>query len=800
MTQKLKPLSLAISLAFTPFILAQETLEKTRVESTEEKTVPTNIRILDANTIESNPVKDTLDTVRYLPGVEVNNTGNRFGDNGFNIRGMDGDAVAITLDGLGQGESLDPLGFSRYGMFSSTRNSIEPQSVKSIEIIKGANSVVAGSGALGGAVIYTTKDADDYLDVAGDDFAGAVKLGFDGRNNETLANVALATRIGALEGLLIVTQRDGSETKTHSDGANIEGSTRGAADPFEHKSTNILAKLSYSPSANVEFGVVLEDYAKDSSGQPLSRQSASYFDFQAQDESSRERAGMWVDWQANNPFFDAMSLNLDQQEIYNAGSTLFLFGSAGSAYLRNEDRQYTQEMLSFSLDFDKAFPLGNVRHEFAYGIRAENKDVSNYLQDIRYNGTTTDSGIRDGYPIVDPAWVPDTESDTLSLYLTDSVGLTNAFTLNAGIRYEQTNYSPDVSDNFIDITGTSVADTEFDAVTWSANLQYDVNEYHRFWASVGTGFKAPTTQELYYGTNGTSEFNDSVRFVEPNSGSVLYVSNGRSELDLDTVANPDLEAEESTNYELAYQWQKDGSFFNVSVFRSDYDNFIVNINQVSAFDAPITQASFNWFLPQCTGPVFDDSCWSVATLSEDTWGVPTNASEVKVTGFEIDAGWQINQNWMLTFSHAHSKGEYTNSVVGSVETGFDASHQSGDALESITPDTSIIGLSYLSANHNWGVSSYARFIDGKDRDDTFSATFYSDNATVVDLNGFYQLTDQVVVRAAVNNLFDEKYTLWPRVRLVREGDGGFFGGVSGDGIDRFSEPGREFALNLTYSF
>ncbi|MBE1299459.1 MAG: TonB-dependent hemoglobin/transferrin/lactoferrin family receptor [Alteromonadaceae bacterium] len=800
MTQKLKPIAIIISLTLSPFVLAQETLEKTRVESTEETSVATNIKVLDTNAIESNLIKDAFDTVRYLPGVEVNNTGNRFGDNGFNIRGMDGDAVAITLDGLGQGESLDPLGFSRYGMFSSTRNAIEPESVKSIEILKGANSVVAGSGALGGAVLYTTKDADDYLNPTGDGFAGAVKLGYDGRNSETLANVAMATRRGAFEGLLILTQRDGSETKAHGDGANIEGPARGVADPFEHESTNVLAKLSYSPSADVEFGLVFEDYVKDSSGQPLSRQSASYFDFQAQDESRSERVGVWFDWQANNPLFDSMSLKFDDQEINNAGSTLFLFSSAGTAYLRNEDRQYTQELTSFSLDFDKALQLGNFLHELAFGISSENREVSNFLQDIRYNGTTVDSGLRDGYPIVDPAWVPDTESDSLSLYLTDSIDLSKALTLNAGIRYDETSYSPEVGDNFIDITGSSVTDAEFDAVTWSVNLQYELGEYQRIWASVGTGFKALTTQELYYGTNGTSEFTDAVRFVEPNSGSVLYVPNGRSELDLDTVANPDLEAEESTNYELAYQWQKDGSFFNVSVFRSDFDNFIVNINQASAFDAPITQASFNWFLPQCAGPVFDDSCWTVATLTEDTWGVPTNASEVEVTGFEIDAGWQINQNWMLTFSHAQSEGEYTNSVVGSVETGFDASHQSGDALESITPDTSVLGLSYLSSSQNWGVSSYARFIDGKEYDATYSATFYSEDATVVDLNGFYELTDNTVIRAAVNNLFDEKYALWPRVRLVREGDGGFFGGVSGNGIDRFSEPGREFALNLTYNF
>jgi hypothetical protein len=38
------------------------------------------------------------------------------------------------------------------------------------------------------------------------------------------------------------------------------------------------------------------------------------------------------------------------------------------------------------------------------------------------------------------------------------------------------------------------------------------------------------------------------------------------------------------------------------------------------------------------------------------------------------------------------------------------------------------------------------------------------------------------------------------VRRVREGNGGFFGGVKGDGIERFSQAGREFVVNVNYNF
>jgi hemoglobin/transferrin/lactoferrin receptor protein len=271
-----KILGLAITVALTSMANAQETLEKTTITSESTPTESAVITVINANKIDAELITDIYDTVRYIPGVTVNTTGNRFGDNGFNIRGLEGDAVAITVDGLSQGESLDPITFSRYGMYSSTRNAVEIESVKTIEILKGANSVIAGSGALGGAVMYNTKDADDYLSVSGDDFGGSVKAGYDGRNEETLLNVGLAGRIGQVEGLVIFTKRDGSETKAHSNGENIEGPERGQANPYDSDKLNVLAKLNYEFADNHELGLVFENFDNESQGTPLSRQSATY--------------------------------------------------------------------------------------------------------------------------------------------------------------------------------------------------------------------------------------------------------------------------------------------------------------------------------------------------------------------------------------------------------------------------------------------------------------------------------------------------------------------------------------------
>jgi hemoglobin/transferrin/lactoferrin receptor protein len=128
------------------------------------------------------------------------------------------------------------------------------------------------------------------------------------------------------------------------------------------------------------------------------------------------------------------------------------------------------------------------------------------------------------------------------------------------------------------------------------------------------------------------------------------------------------------------------------------------------------------------------------------------------------------------------------------------SYQKGDALESISPDDLVLALHYHSQDNTWGAATMAKFIDGKDVDESFSATYYSNSAQLLDVSAWYNITDNLTVRANITNLFDKNYLLWNRIRNVRTGSGGFFGGVTGDGIDRYSEPGRQFSAQVSYSF
>jgi hemoglobin/transferrin/lactoferrin receptor protein len=71
---------------------------------------------------------------------------------------------------------------------------------------------------------------------------------------------------------------------------------------------------------------------------------------------------------------------------------------------------------------------------------------------------------------------------------------------------------------------------------------------------------------------------------------------------------------------------------------------------------------------------------------------------------------------------------------------------------------------------------------------------------VLDLFGALDITKNMRLSAGVYNVLDEKYYLWPRVRFVNEGTTTLYGYASGEGIGRFSEPGRNYRVSLAWQF
>ncbi len=211
-----------------------------------------------AKTLAKQQVQDSRDLVRYETGVSVVESG-RFGSSGYAIRGVDENRVAITVDGLHQAETLSSQGFKElfegYGNFNNTRNSVEIETLKQVAISKGANSVKAGSGALGGAVMFETKDARDFL--LDKDYYVGYKTGYTTRDNQRLNALTLAGRYKWFDALVIKAKRKGHELENYDYkyAEEIKGKLREKTDPYTIEKDSTLLKFSVSPNENHRFTV-----------------------------------------------------------------------------------------------------------------------------------------------------------------------------------------------------------------------------------------------------------------------------------------------------------------------------------------------------------------------------------------------------------------------------------------------------------------------------------------------------------------------------------------------------------------
>lgn len=723
------------------------------------------VTTISADQLEDENAQNFDDAVRYIPGISVIDIG-RFGANGFNIRGLESDRIAITVDGLNLGDSLDPASYQAYDFFRSTRGGVDIDALKSIEVIKGADSISAGSGSLGGAVVLVTKDAADYLKPGVNDTFLSIKGGYASDSEESMASATFANRSGILESLLVLTRREGSERESYANAPDSKGPERRIPDPMSRESNNLLAKFDIVPNDVHRFGFIAEISDGVVKSDARSRLDASYLARTGHDESDRNRYGLKYEWRAGNPLFDVMEWRYDYQKQESSGLTSMLFNSSTCPQGvrpcdRTEDRYYHQNLSTTNFHFDKVIESNGISHALFYGAGYQARDASFSSIDTRYRGQTGEIVSVE----VDPDFVPETDVNNWNVYLRDRMSLADdRLDLTLGLRYDRYDYEPKLGSHYDDSSGT-VGDVSFSAPTGQLGIDFKLTPEQSIWAQLGRGFRAPTVEDMFYATTTTPGIVDSTG----------------EEVDLwDSVANPALESEKSVNAELGWRWQGERQMFGVSVFRDRYSNFIEYVTRVRNPDTAYRVC--NAAGTNCTVELGDE------------YTTPANAGQVTVKGIELEGRWLLNDDFSMRFAYSYNEGKKRN----------------GDPLVSIVPASGIVGLRYDAPSRNWNVTGNLTHSMAKKAGDAFetndagvalpSSPYLSDKHTVFDLLTTINFTEKLKLNAGIYNLFDEEYFRWQRLRFVTSGSGGVRGGVRGDGVDRYSEPGRNFRVSMSYAF
>src|SRR5690554_7598337 len=153
------PLVLALALTST-HTHAQEqptTLDPLVVTATRTErplsTVGSSLTLITAEDLEERQTTYVADVLREVPGVSVNRSGGPGGITEVRIRGAENNHTLVLIDGV---EVNNPAGESFFDF-----GHLLAEDVERIEVLRGPQSVLYGSEAVGGVVNIITKRGSD---------------------------------------------------------------------------------------------------------------------------------------------------------------------------------------------------------------------------------------------------------------------------------------------------------------------------------------------------------------------------------------------------------------------------------------------------------------------------------------------------------------------------------------------------------------------------------------------------------------------------------------------------------------
>ncbi|MGB3455842.1 MAG: TonB-dependent receptor plug domain-containing protein, partial [Litorimonas sp.] len=185
---------------------------------------PGQVGVITRDEIEIFAPSSISDALRDIPGVEFSGGPRRSGETP-SIRGRGGENVLILLDGARQS----------FISAHDGRFFLDPDLVKTAEVVKGPASSLYGSGAVGGVLAFETVDAADFLQ-DGETAGARLRLGYQSVNEDLLGTLTAYTRQGALDLVGSVGLRGSGDIELGS----------GASLPSDDDIQNYLLKAGYT--------------------------------------------------------------------------------------------------------------------------------------------------------------------------------------------------------------------------------------------------------------------------------------------------------------------------------------------------------------------------------------------------------------------------------------------------------------------------------------------------------------------------------------------------------------------------
>ena len=211
---------------------------------TPELQVASSISVITADEIADRQIQTLPDLLKEVPGLNVVQTGGPGGQTSVFMRGTNSNHTKVLVDGIDVSDPSSPIGTFDFGQFLT-------QDIQKVEILRGPQSGLYGSDAIGGVVNVITKSGSGPAQFS----AGAEAGSFDTFNQAAGVSGSLdrfhyAANVGHMHsGATPVTPLDllaPGERRIDDDYDNLTGSTKLGFDVTDHFDVGLVARYTDS--------------------------------------------------------------------------------------------------------------------------------------------------------------------------------------------------------------------------------------------------------------------------------------------------------------------------------------------------------------------------------------------------------------------------------------------------------------------------------------------------------------------------------------------------------------------------
>lgn len=519
-----------------PHALGELTISATRTERA-TSAVPGTVTVITRPTLERRDARDLKDLLRDEVDLTVRAMTPRFtaagastgraGNEGLNIRGLEGNRVLMMVDGIRL-----PQAFS-FGAFASGRaDLVDLSNLASAEVLRGPTSTSYGSDGLAGALVLRTLSPQDLL-TDGKTFAARAAAGLDTADDARHASAALAFAHGDWQALVQAGLRHGHETRNRGT-VDAPNSTRTKPNPADVDTHSALAKLSYRLNAAHRLTATAEwrerqlDMNVLSAVAPAATTPTAVLALAARDRAERSRVSVEHRYEdLNAPWLQQLTT---QVYLQDSETRQFSAEDRNTAADRLRDGRYRERLIGLSSQAQTQL----AQHRLSYGV-----DLSRNRIEGERDGTVPPAG--ESFPNKP---FPDTDYTLAGAFVQDEVELGD-LSLIPALRYEHYRLAPKAAG----YNGATVALSDH-AVSPRMGVIWRVTPALQPYAQWALGFRAPSPDQVNNG------------FANPTQG---YRS----------IGNPDLRAERANSWELGLRGQLGEQLrWQLSAYHNRYRDFI----------------------------------------------------------------------------------------------------------------------------------------------------------------------------------------------------------------------------------